>query len=479
MRKITLFTLILFVFSCEDKVEKDKLPPELTIVYPKGGETLSDTVMIQVETKDNEGISHVEFYIDDSLNFADSSHPYQYDWPTIDHEDGEYLIKTISIDLSDNRIEKTIKVSVNNSLIFIKIFNIDESNEGRSIQQTLDGGYIITGYITQNGYTDVCLIKTDSRGIEEWKTIIGGRGYDKGFSVQQTIEGGYVVIGVKGENGIDRDDVWLIKFDSKGVEEWNKIFGGIYWDYGLSIQQTIDGGFIITGIADGDPGGGGNVLLIKTDSDGIEVWNKTFSNGFGESVKQTLDGGYIICGRFSFSGDADSDLLLINTDSDGNKQWSKVFGENPFDEGLSVQQTSDGGYIVVGYTYSYGSGKSDIWLIKTDENGNEEWSQTFGGSKREKGNSIQQTNDGGFVIVGYTYSFGNGQSDIWLLKTDLQGNKEWDSTFGGTKEDYGYSVRQTTDGGYILTGSTKSFGIGDKNIFLIKTDSEGNTVPYK
>jgi len=214
-----------------------------------------------------------------------------------------------------------------------------------------------------------------------------------------------------------------------GSIEWQNTFGGNNVDYGYSVQQTTDGGYIIAGYTYTDsaaPNDYWRIYLVKTDASGNLIWDKTLgvsdADDFGYSVQQTSDGGYIIAGQTRSSPlQNDNNLLLVKTDAGGNSLWRKTFGGSSNDLGYSVQQTSDGGYIIAGYTTSFGAGSWDVYLVKTDAYGNELWSKTLGGSGAETGESVQQTTDGGYIIAGITDSFGAGSYDVYLVK--IKGEK--------------------------------------------------------
>ena len=350
-----------------------------------------------------------------------------------------------------------------------KTFGGTDGEMGHSVQQTTDGGYIFCGTTISfgNGLFDVYLIKTDSNGVEQWNKTFGGTGSDQGMSVQQTTDGGYIITGHLFSLIFD-NDVYLIKTDGNGVEQWSQTFGGNGGDWGESVQQTTDGGYIICGGTRSFGDTLGDVYLIKTDSNGIEQWYKTFggtnSSDYGYSVQQTTDGGYIICGG------GNNDVYLIKTDGNGVEQWSQTFGGNGGDWGESVQQTTDGGYIITGYLFSliFDGG---VYLIKTDSNGIEQWNQTYG-QEGDWGSSVQQTTDGGYIICGWT-SFINDH-DVYLIKTDVNGDSLWTKTFGGTSHDWGSSIQQTTDGGYIICGWLTDTFVNNSDVYLIKTDGNGN-----
>ena len=362
-----------------------------------------------------------------------------------------------------------------------KTFGGIGNDEGYSVQQNTDGGYIVCGRTKSfgNGWSDIYLIKTDGNGDSLWTKVLGGVVSERGYSVQQTNDGGYIVFGYSNSfgNGL-LTDFYLIKVDVNGNQLWDQVFTQSNESSGKSVEQTIDGGYILCGSKRSTTNGINDVYLIKTDENGVEQWSESYGSGslseIGYSVQQTIDEGYIITGVKENINQGTSDIYLVKTDENGNYLWNKTIGGINSDESYSVQQTTDEGYIISGWTESSGNGNKDVYLIKTDDNGDSLWTKTFGGTGNDEGKSVQQTNDGGYIITGSTQSFGNGGYDVWLIKTDGNGDSLWTKTFGGSSSDYGYSVQQTTDGGYIITGSTLSFGNGGGDVYIIKTDGNGN-----
>jgi len=393
---------------------------------------------------------------------------------------------------------------------WVKTFGGAGEDVGTTVQETKDGGYIITGSTTSHkeniAYSwlikasrigEIWLIKTDSEGSVVWERSFGGLGKDIGFSVQQAEDGGYIVVGATKPHTIGDYDIWLIKTDPEGNPEWDRTFGGRGNDWPNMIQETSDGGYIITGGTESYGSGinnaflvktplNANLWLIKTDSEGISVWDRTFGgSGFdeGASVQETKDGGYIISGYTTSNGAGGSDIWLIKTDPDGEKLWDRIFGGPREDIGFSVQEAKDRGYIIAGSTESYGNGSKDVWLIKTDSNGTKEWDKTFGGPGFDEGIAVQATEDEGYIVAGYTTHHNEGavhswllntadKSSVWLIKTDSKGDAEWNRTFGGEGNYWANSVDEMADGGYIITGGTDSTGDGSRDVLLIKT-SEG------
>jgi hypothetical protein len=349
-----------------------------------------------------------------------------------------------------------------------------------SVQQTTDGGYIIQATTTSYGAgrADVYLFKTDASGDTLWTKTYGGAYIDGAYSVQQTQEGGYIVAGYTNSFGAGDYDVYLIKTKPNGDTVWTRTYGGDSADYGFSVRQTLDGGYIISGYTESYGAGSQDVWLIKTNPSGDTLWTRTFGGAGwdrGYSVQQTSDGGYIVGGITTSLGNIYA--WLIKTDSTGNNSWTKTYGGAKGAVGWPVQQTQDGGYIMAGATRSYGDTlNGDVWLIKTNVSGDTLWTRTYGGRKGENSFSVQQTQDGGYIIAGLTYSFNDSlNGDVYLIKTNLSGDTLWTRSYGGMYWDEGNYVQQTSDNGYIIAGQTNSFGMGRTDVYLIKTDSLGRS----
>jgi len=352
-----------------------------------------------------------------------------------------------------------------------KIFGGSNTDEGWYVERTSDGGYIITGYTFSygGGQADVWLIKTDANGDKQWDRTFGRDGYsvhqtsDYGQSVKQTPDGGYIIVGVTINLWTMNEDVYLIKTYSNGNEQWSRTYGNITDESGYSIVQAPDGGYAIAGYETTRGSGQFNTLLMKTDSNGNEQWSRLFpALGQGRSILESTEGGYIIAGSSS----------LIKTDYDGNEQWHRSLPGF----GYCVQQTTDSGYIVSGSFSPYGSGQDDAWLMKTDSAGNQQWSKTFGGPLHDYAMSVQLTSDGGYILTGasLSYSGADGMRNLWLIKTDMDGNEQWNKVFLSSYESNGFSVEQATDGGYVVVGYTTIHGNWDRDVWLIKVSNPPN-----
>jgi uncharacterized delta-60 repeat protein len=276
-----------------------------------------------------------------------------------------------------------------------------------------------------------------------------------------------------------------VKTDNDGDTLWTRTFGGSGADYARSVQQTDDGGYIMAGYSESFGEGERDFYLVKTNNDGDTLWTRTYGGDYDDwanSVQQANDGGYIVAGLSRSFGAGFSDIYLVKTNSQGDTVWTRTFGSTGDEDAQFVQQTTDGGYIVAGASDSLGTDNPDFYLVKTDSQGVTLWTRTYGGIYGDYAHSVQQTADGGYIVAGSTEPFGACLgTDFYLVKTDSQGDTLWTRTYGGNNEDVAYSGQQTTDGSYILAGYTESFGAGNLDFYLVKTgpesqDSEPMTV---
>jgi len=361
--------------------------------------------------------------------------------------------------------------------LWTRTYGGSSDEEAYSVQQTADGGYIVAG-ATQSygaGNLDFYIVKTDASGDTQWTRTQGGSScHDIAYSVQQTTDGGYVAAGWTCSFGAGYADFYLVKTDGSGNILWTRTYGDVWQDIAYSVQQTTDGGYVVAGSTH-HYGGGNDFYLVKTNSSGDPLWTRAYwgpgSWTVAYSVQQTTDGGYILAGC------TDGDFYLVKTYSEGGLCWTRTYGGSGGDCAYSVQQTADGGYVVAGYTDSFGAGDYDFYLVKTNSQGDTLWTRTYGGALADEAYSIQQTTDGGYVVAGTSMSFGAGSSDFWLVRTDANGDSLWSRTFGGTSGDECHSVQQTSDGGYVLAGITSSFGFGG-DFWLVKTGPEYPNVSY-
>ena len=323
----------------------------------------------------------------------------------------------------------------------------------------------------------VLLLVSFGRAQQRWTKTYGGTGTDEGNCVQQTSDGGYIVSGTTFTFGAGGADVYLIKTNASGDTVWTRTYGGTDDEYGNSVQQTSDGDYIVAGSTASFGAGGADVYLIKTNASGDTVWTRTYGgpdDEYGTSIQQTSDGGYIVAVSTAPLGGGITHIQLIKTNASGDTVWTRTYGGTGGEVGHSVRQTSDGGYILTGLTLSFGGPEGDVYLMKTNASGDTLWTRTYGGTRIEEGYSVRQTTDGGYIVAGYTNSFGGARnSDAYLIKTNASGDTLWTRIYGATDYDVAGSVQQTSDGGYIVAGWADS---DYPDVWLIKTNASGDSL---
>jgi len=389
-------------------------------------------------------------------------------------------------------------VLTTNIISWQKSLGGSSSEYAYSIQQTTDGGYIIAGFSGSNdgdvtgnqGFLDYWIVKLTSTGDIDWQKSLGGNSDDRANSIQQTTDGGYIIAGYSGSNDGDvtgnhgMNDCWIVKLTSEGVIDWQKSLGGSNKDQANSIQQTTDGGYIIAGFSGSNDGdvtgnhGSYDYWVVKLTSTGDIEWEKSLGGSDidqANSIQQTTDGSYIIAG-FSYSNDGDvsgnhggADYWIVKLTSTGDIDWQMSLGGSGNDLAKSVQKTvTSGNYIIAGYSNSNDGdvsgnhGERDYWIVLLISETTIYWQKSLGGSGNDFAQAIQQTTEGGFIIAGYSdsndgdISGNNGDEDAWIVKLTIQSEMEWQKSLGGLYPDGAYSIQQTTDGGYIIAGYSNS-----------------------
>ncbi len=359
---------------------------------------------------------------------------------------------------------------------------------------------------------------------KEWDRRFGGSAYDLCYSIQQTADGGTIMLGVS-NSGADGDkteaarglrDYWLVKVGANGTKEWDRRFGGASDEFGKSVQQTRDGGYILGGYSYSGVGGDktqasrgqSDYWIVKTDAAGVKQWDRRFGGTAPEKLEhvlQTADGGYLLGGYSESGAGGDKteasrggwDYWIVKVDSTGTKEWDKRFGGDSWEALSGLAQAADGGFVLGGYSFSGAGGDktepawgdADFWIVKVDANGTKQWDRRFGGANWDALYCLQPTSDGGYILAGDSESGADGDkteasrgsSDYWVVKVNSTGAKQWDKRLGGTGWDSPDSIIQTADGGYLLGGSSDS-GVGgdkteptrgDQDFWVVKVDAGG------
>ncbi|MEO0191745.1 MAG: hypothetical protein ABIM46_03055 [candidate division WOR-3 bacterium] len=347
-----------------------------------------------------------------------------------------------------------------------------------SIAQTADKGFIAAGSTYSYGADreDFLVLKLNSDGSMSWARTFGGPGYERASSVTQTADGGYAIAGYTDSFGAGSVDFLVLKLDPDGSLEWARTFGGMEDEWAHLVTQTADGGFVVAGYTWSYGAGCDDFLVLKLNSDGSLIWARTFGGSGSEwasSATQTADGGFVVGGNTNI-GAGDSDFHILKLDSDGSLSWAGTFGGTLADVAHSVTQTADGGFVLAGYTRSYSGGDPDLLILKLNLDGSLIWARTFGGTDPDDAWSVTPTADGGCVVTGETLSYGAGWYECFIFKLESDGSMSWARTFGGTGSDWAHSVTQTADGGFVVAGYTWSYGAGNADLMILKLDRNGN-----
>ncbi len=400
------------------------------------------------------------------------------------------------------------------------------SSDFRDIKATTDGGMICGGSSNANKgidktgnnqdpsgvTTDYWIVKTDAHGRKQWDRTLGGSDNDLLTCILPTSDGGYLVggysySGISGDKtGANRgtkffktNDYWIVKLDKRGNTQWDKTIGGDEFDYLTSIENGGDGGYVLAGAStssasgeksEGNRGWNADYWIVKLDAQGNKQWDKTFGGNdddYATQIKKTRDGGYIVSGGSISDNVGDKteknkgfyDCWFVKINSEGNKQWDKTIGGTGGDDANSVIQTADGGYMAgctsaspMSYDKTQNSkGENDYWMVKLNSAGQKEWDKTIGGNKSDVATGMQQTQDSGFIIGGYSASGISGDKseacrgvyDYWIVKVTKAGKVEWNKTIGGQSDDECLALCEYAKNNYLIGGSSYSGVSGDKN----------------
>ena len=406
---------------------------------------------------------------------------------------------------------------------FVKTYGGSKNDVFQSVIKTTDGGYAILGYTQSNDFDitdktnesfDFWILKFSADDTLLWQKTFGGSDDDRGADIIATNDGGFALLGYSKSTDGDvsqnagAQDFWLIKITSDGNISWQKTFGFSGADYGTTLIQTSDNGYLITGVLDvsasngqgnaktAQKHAGGDVWALKLNNSGNLIWSRFFGGSFTDTpfgLAETIDNNYIIAASsdsedFNITNNKGTyDFWILKISNDGNLIWEKSFGGSEIDEPRGITTTNEGDFIIVGDTRSqdqdvrFNNGGADLWMLKISNSGNLIWEKTFGGSNFDVARSISKTDDNGFIIAGNSRSsnteFSNqGQNDAWILKVDNFGNTLWQKFIGGSQNEFLFDAIQGNNQAIIAIGESSS---SDKQIPENKGFSDGLLIKIK
>jgi len=353
------------------------------------------------------------------------------------------------------------------------------AEEGFSVAAVSDSGYVVLGstYSFGAGDHDLYVLRLNDSGDTLWSHTYGGSGTDYGYDIQVTYDGGYILCGSTRSSGSGKADVYVLRLNFLGGVVWSRVFGGPENDIARSVRQTPDGGFVLAGSTASFGAGYDDFWIIRTNASGDSLWSRTVGGTGGEAafaVRPVPGRGYIAAGATGSFGEGYSSVYAVCLDNDGDTVWTRTYGGALADMAYSVENTPDGGFVFVGATASFGAGEYDAYLVKTDPDGNQEWDHRYGGALADRGYSVQPTADGGYFIAGSTASYGSGGSDVLAIKTDPIGGQEWRRNYGGNKADYCQSAIASGKS-WVMVGYTFSYGAGSSDVYLARIRGEQAT----
>ena len=357
-----------------------------------------------------------------------------------------------------------------------KAYGGDDRDRAFDVIALKDGGAMVAGLSRSygKGRSDMLIVKLDKTGKIIWRSSYGGKKKDYAKAITRTSDGNFIAVGSSESFSEGGDlDVYVVKFDTEGKRAWQKNFGGKEKDEAKAVVAVNNGGVLVAGYTESYGKGRRDVYILYIDKNGKEIWSKAIggeSDDDAYAITLTADGGFVVAGGTESYGAGRSDFYMLKFDGKGKFLWDKIYGEDNEDVIHAITPTPEGGFVVAGKTGSFGSKHSDIDIIKYDKKGNQVWHRIYGFKSKEWANSITRISGGGYLVAGTTKSFGFGKFDFYLLELDSEGHSVWANVYGGENKDVAHGVARMSDGKVLVVGETESFGKGGYDFFMLKLE---------